>query len=532
MTLRSLGDSSLFPKPELTYVAPKPIPVVPVPKPLPVPPPVVRDEMSSGAGRALRARSEVQLGAAPYSARVTAEVSGGLRMGPGGVLMARAEAGAEGGGTDPNAPVTDAERAEIIEALGGAEGIAISHIGLSGFSLEVVNALSGKEKAVYLTELLKEGEGGQIALLETINTGPEGARAVADIVGEGVRRGEISAEELLSLADSFGDVLGPHYLVQTLALDSRNLEEGGAVELLGKELWDRAGGDVTSQDAFAASLAFTASSGLSERNLTSANDRLLAFDALNLARPTDIPLAPASDDLQDVFETQLHAQTVGLFEAHAPALLELTANSTNESRDYKAMTAFFANEVFNPRAHELVPGLDTRVQAGVDAYTEKTLTQIATGGFDSVVIAQQLGTVLGFIDAGGKQAISDYEADKSGEFDFDSLYKGIAVTVIATGVGAVTAGTGTLASAIIGSVVTNAAGQAIGSPEARKYRDELEQSLGIDDITPGSDSLRELQQAFAQGAGDLSTEQQQNLAIISGAFGDGFDFVENELADG
>lgn len=504
----------------------------PIASPLKKPETKAKDELSTGAGRALRARSEAQLGARPFSSQASdlELAKGTMRMGPGGVMVALArETG--GGGTDPNAPISSAEREQILEDLGGLEGIQRSSFGPFGISLEIFGELQPKEKAVYITELLGEGEAGQLALLSTINSGPEGAQAIADGVGEAFRRGEISADQLLELADSFGDVLNPQYLVQTLALDPRNLEAGGPVEELGKKLWARGGGDPTSPDAFAASLAFTSSPGLMERNLESSNDQLLAFDALNLGRPTEIPYAPHNDDLSDIFETQVHAQTLALFEAHGPALLELTANGQNEGRDYKAMTAFFANEVFNPRAHELVPDLASRVKGTVDAFTERALTQIATGDFDSVVIAQQLGTVLGFIDAGGATAVSDYEADESDDFDFNSLYKDLAITVIATGVGAVTAGTGALAAGIISTVVTNAAGQAIGSPEARRYRDELEAQLGIDDITPGSDSLRELQQAYAQAAGNLSDDAEQNLAIISGAFGDGFDFVERELAD-
>jgi|GEM_PF-3206546 len=475
------------------------------------------DELSKGAGRALRMKAESQLGAGPFSARASVATEG-MRLGPGGVLMARSSPSSSG-----TEKLSGKAREDFFESIN-----LNAHYGFGGLPVDLLKEYSPIEKAAYIAAVVNDGELGIGYLFETIGTSVEGAKVVSEALGEAYRRGELTTAQLVTMADVMGED-GPRMLVQALSLDPANSVAGGPLEMVGKALQARAGGDPTSSDAFAAAMAFTATPELMQRNLTTPNARLLAFDALNLGRPD--AYAFQSEEVNALFETQAHAQTLAMFAAHGPELLELTANDQNESRDYRAMTAFFTNEAFSPRAHELVPGIDDLVKGTLDKYTEQVLTRIASGKYDSVSQAQQLGTVFGFLDAGGLAAVDNYKKSELEKFDFNALYKDLALGLLSTAVGAATAGTGAIATSIIGSVVTNAAGQAIGSPEAAKYRDELEKKLGLEDITPGSDSLRELQQAYAAAAGNLSSDEERNLAILSGAFADGFGYVEPELAD-
>lgn len=310
---------------------------------------------------------------------------------------------ATGGGVDPE------KLAEALEAANSSQELLAM---LQG------PGLGPAEKGALVAAVIRDPERRGFLLGEVELTVTEQA-ALARAMVSALESGVIAEADLLLLADADASGMGPSRLVQMLALDPANRTPGGAVERLGRALWDRAeaGGETADRDRAAVALAFTSSSELMARNLTTPEARLSAFIALvnHLDSDGAVPrgLADANPGMAARYREHLLASLGRLFVAHGS---ELARGLTRDGEDeFVVLARFFADVALAPEARTI--GLDHHRQlSGAIESTLRDVTRELTAamvGDDppaQELAARQLGRLAASVDLGAAFVLDRHAA--------------------------------------------------------------------------------------------------------------------------
>lgn len=255
--------------------------------------------------------------------------------------------------------------------------------------------------------------------------------------------------------DAMLEKAGPRYVQEAIARSSQisgddafnsTLNEFGDAS---RRLAAKTDGDDRHDWNLNAAMAYTQSEALINGNLTTADQRMNAFDILNheLAGKREDARDAASEGYSLLRAPAMAEGLAQLLESHPEEIL--TAKLGADGKNYAGqadLINLFQSTLFSPYTSTET---NNRIRASVEAYIGQ---EFAGAGNDSQIIGNRLGSLLGVLDASSQNAIN--AAKKPEEVSYiDQLSKDLAKTVLKAGVGALLKSTGPVGSVAGGFVL-------------------------------------------------------------------------------